>query len=357
MLWPSNQRLLEPQGGWRHIVFAGLPSAVVNAWFRFLDGQTRRFSLSGEVGEPALSDCGLPEGCGMSVLGMTLLDFCWDKYQSVFAPASAPLSYVDNYAVIASSLTALLRGFASLGSFMDMWSLKLDNRKTYMWAVDSSSRTALRQLGFEVKLLAGELGGALSFSRRSSASLQLLRLSSLDSSWQALRRQQIPGRLKEQLIRQAFWPKALHAIVITPLHFRHIAALRTKAVRSLGHGNAGAHPGIRLGLLTESAETDPSFYQLYRSFMDFLRLIKKAPSLVDVWRTVVAGLSRPSSGPFAKLQELCSVIGWQVTDPPCLEDHDGVVVSLWTISTEALRFLLWEAWVQSLAGLCRFGWA
>ena len=327
----------------------GLPSCIVDAWFRFLDSQARRFSLSGIIGASTSSDCGLPEGCGMSVLGMTLLDHCWDVYQAVFAPASVPLSYVDNYAILSTSLLSLLRGFASLSTFMDMWTLRLDARKTYMWAVEPSFRAAIRQLGFSVKHISNELGGALAFSRRSPVSLQLERIQSLDSSWNALRRLQLPVRWKEQIIRQAFWPKALHAAVITPMPRRHLASLRTKAVRALGHGNAGAHPGIRLCLLSSSPDTDPAFYQLHRCFMDFLRLLRKAPSLLDVWRDVVMGSARPTSGPFAKLNELCAQIAWTVTDPPCVEDHDGVLLNLLTIPTDALYYLLWEAWLQSLA--------
>ena len=327
----------------------GLPPSVIGAWFRLLDAQVRRFSLNGIVGAPAGSNCGLPEGCGMSVLGMSLLDFCWDRYQLVFAPAAVPLSYVDNYALLSTSLMSLLRGHASLGAFADMWSLTLDQKKTYMWSVDAASRAVLKQMGFQVKLIASELGGAVSYARRSSAVVQLERIASLDSSWQALRRLNLPVRLKEQIIRQAFWPKGLHAIVITPLHFRHIATLRTRAMTALGYRKAGAHPGLRLSLLTSAPETDPGFFQLVRSFMDFLRLIKKAPSLLDIWRDWARGCARPSSGPFAKIQELCAQLAWTVSDPPRLEDHDGVMFDLLTISEEALRFLLWEGWLQVLA--------
>lgn len=62
------------------------------------------------------------------------------------------------------------------------------------------------------------------------------------------------------MIRQAFWPRGLRAICMTPLHFRHIAAARTQAVRALGVQKSGAHPGIRLSLLTSAPEADPGCY-------------------------------------------------------------------------------------------------
>ena len=205
---------------------------------------------------------------------MTLLDVCFDHYQCLYCPNVLSMSFVDNYNLIASSAHALLRGYASMEAFTELWGLTLDRRKTYMCATSPSIRSQLRALHFEVKLTSMELGRALSFGKRSSASLQLVRLRSLDPAWKALKRLVVPESVKEILIRQAFWPRGLHAVCLTPLHPRHLVSQRTKAVRVLGHGRAGSHSGsIRLWLLSSTPETDPFCYQLIRSFMDFRRLI------------------------------------------------------------------------------------
>ena len=328
----------------------GVPSSIIDAWFRFLNQHTRRFSMHGLVGEPTNTSSGLPEGCALSVFGMSILDFCWDRYQQIYTPQVLSMSYVDNFSLFATSLQNLLRGYASMSSFMDLWSLSLDSRKTYMWALDSQSRTALRQLGFQVKLCSLELGGAVSYSRRSSSSLQVSRLQALDSSWLALKRLCAPTYLKEQIIRQAFWPSGFHACCITPLPARFVGRQRTKAVRALRHGTAGANPCVRLTLLTSSPQTDPGFYQLWRSLMDFRRLMRKTPALVDLWRQFhVCSSSSGLSGPFSQLREQCSLISWIVTDPPLLVDHDGMTLHLLNIPSALLYDLMLDGWHQALA--------
>lgn len=152
----------------------------------------------------------------MSVLGMSLLDFCWDKHQLIFALTSVPFSYVDNLSLLSDAVTTLVRSFHVMDSFFDMWGMSLDRRKTYCWATRPVDRTALRTLQFQVKLTAMDLGGALAFGRRSAAPLQVQRLQSLEPAWAALRRSVAPLALKEYVIRQAFWPRGLHAICITP---------------------------------------------------------------------------------------------------------------------------------------------
>lgn len=58
-----------------------------------------------------MADSGLPEGCSLSVVAMTLIDWIWDKHQAVFAPSSIPQSYVDNLSLIAQGTGSILGGF------------------------------------------------------------------------------------------------------------------------------------------------------------------------------------------------------------------------------------------------------
>ena len=57
----------------------GLPSQILRAWSGFLDNVQRRFLLHHHISMPIMSDWGMPEGCGMSVVAMTLIDWCWDS--------------------------------------------------------------------------------------------------------------------------------------------------------------------------------------------------------------------------------------------------------------------------------------
>ena len=104
----------------------GLPPTVLKPWKRFLDSFQRRFLLHNQVDDIITSNHGLPEGDGLSVVGMTIIDLCWDFYQGQFAPATIPVSFVDNYELLAAHCD-VLRGFGVLeGSTSDCETLQTD---------------------------------------------------------------------------------------------------------------------------------------------------------------------------------------------------------------------------------------
>ena len=54
------------------------PQHILRAWVSFVSGQVRRFRVRRSVGAPVQSNCGLPEGCALSVFGMTIIDWMLD---------------------------------------------------------------------------------------------------------------------------------------------------------------------------------------------------------------------------------------------------------------------------------------
>lgn len=328
----------------------GLPAHVLNPWQRFLGAVQRRFLLHQQVGEAISSNHGMPEGDGLSVVGMTVIDLCWDFYQRCFAPATMPLSFVDNYEILAARCSDVLHGFGVLEEYMALWMLELSPSKTHFWSTSPSDRAALRRLGKSVTLQTADLGGAMTFCRRRTAGTQLQRLALLDKLWQPLRRAGLPTAVKELVLRQALWCKAFYAIGITLLPWKEVQGLRTKAVRALGFGCAGAHPGLRLGLLSQDATADPGCFQLVRVFMDFQRFLRKHPSVLEQWVSFMDHFDGTMfSGPLSKLLEQCELIRWTVRSPPYVEDHDGCRHNLLTMPRTLLRSLLLDAWRQRLA--------
>ena len=328
----------------------GLPDTLLSAWERFLSSFERHFVLHQHFGASIPSNWGLPEGCGLSVVGMTLIDWCWDIYQKAFAPDTIPLSYVDNYEVLARSLGELLTGFATLESFMELWSLDLDSAKTYFWSTSPADRGALRSLGKSVCLQQADLGGAMTYCRRTGLGAQQARLDSLRPLWSRLRRSAAPLQIKFQLLRQGFWSKAFHAIGITLLPFRHIDHLRTQAVRALGFGLAGANPAIRLSLLCDDMQTDPGFFQVVRVLADFRRFARKTDDILRLWQDFVHHFDgKLLSGPFSKLYEIFEQLEWSILEPPWFLDHDQCCWDLLSVASGTLHDLLRDAWCQRLA--------
>ena len=75
----------------------------------------------------------------------------------------------------------------------------------------------------------------MTYCRRRAAGTQLDRIQCLHDAWGALRRSLMPLGLKHQIIYQAFWPKALHAVGISLLAEGHVRHLRTQAMKVLGY--------------------------------------------------------------------------------------------------------------------------
>ena len=94
---------------WMMAKVAGFDNAVIKAWAGGLTLMRRRFKLRSS-GPAILSTTGYPEGDAMSVVAMALVAtsfHCWMKTQ---VPGCRPISYVDNWQLVASDVPTLLQG-------------------------------------------------------------------------------------------------------------------------------------------------------------------------------------------------------------------------------------------------------
>ena len=64
----------------------GIPFAVLRGWSGALSHMTRRFQVNGSMSPPAFSNCGLPEGCALSCLGMMVVDILFHEWMVNFSP-------------------------------------------------------------------------------------------------------------------------------------------------------------------------------------------------------------------------------------------------------------------------------
>ena len=103
-----------------------------------------------------------------------------------------------------------------------------------------------------------------------------------------------------------------------PLGKKHVQDLRTGATRSLKRSLAGANPLVALSLQS-SMTSDPGVYQFWMVLQTFRRMVCKQPSIVDFWELF---RGQKSHGPFGKLVEVCTEVGWSV-HAPGIYDHDG----------------------------------
>ena len=325
----------------RHL---GLPCASLDLWADFLCHTERRFLVQGEVGQPIHSNYGFPEGCSLSCVAMSIAGLTLHSYMTEFSRRSSTISYVDNLELLAHTLGALNQGIVTMQTWSDTWKLELDQDKSYVWATEASVRKEAKSLGWNVVTSAKDLGAQMNYGKSSHVSVQTARLASLETIWPKLKRCLAPNWKKQQLLRQAIWPRAFYGVATCTLGWAHIRSLRTEAMKALGFQQAGAAPGLRLTLLCHE-QCDPGFYQAWTVSQTFRRMAHKRPLFLNLWINFMenfAGTGR--QGPFAKLLEVCGSLRWTI-EAPILRDHGGNPIGWLDMEEKILYELVKDAWI------------
>ncbi|CAL1170378.1 unnamed protein product [Cladocopium goreaui] len=298
---------------------------------------------------PLTSDVGFAEGDPLSVPAMAILDWALHVYQSQYAPLTRTMSFVDNISMLSRQVMTLVWAFFSLHAFLELWGLEIDLDKSYSWSTTPQTRAQLAPLGLRVVEDVSELGGSLTFSSAARVRIFLKRGAKLEQKWARLRISKAPLAQKLMVLPMVFWASALHGALGCIFAESHLHHLRKKAVAALGLKTGGSNPLLRL-TLAQPHTADPGFYHLRHCIFDFRRICSKTPDLTVQWRQFMRLYSgRKLPGPFYKIVELFSQIGWSIVVPPFFTDHDGFVHNLYDVPNSTLDALLFDAWLQHVA--------
>ena len=328
---------------------AGVPWRVLHPWTSFLQQTERRIMIRHQVSPPIKSTSGFPEGCPLSPLAMLLADLAYHTYMQAFAPGVRVLSYVDNLANLAATPAALTSGYHASQCFMDLLDLVIDKPKTYTWATKPADRRTLKALGPPVLEHARELGGFLSFGPKTRNAALVDRCHALSPVWAALKRSRAPLQLKLRALVGKCWPRALHGISSCPLATNRLAQLRAQATAALRIRPGGVSSLLRLSIAQPMC-ADPGFYELWTCICDARRMARKITGFVCQWRHFMMFLDgRSIPGPFSKLLQVLSRIGWFVQRPPLITDHEGLVYNLLEAPKSLLRRRLEHGWLRFVA--------
>ena len=327
----------------------GLDDSVLNGWSSFLSGMCRSFLVHNQPSNAVRSDSGLPEGDSLSCVGMVLLDFSFHFYLRFFHPGINELSYVDNLELIARSPGELLSGAVTLDTWASMFRLRIDSKKSQLWALSPSDRRMLNTMGFSIVECVSDLGASMAFSaRRLNRPLQSRILASFPL-WARLGRLSLSPWHKLQAIRVALLPRALHASSNTCLGETWFTKLRTLAMKALRVNRAGASPILRLSFVC-GLDVDPGFFDAWQSLRDFLKFFQSNAAIRSSWEAFVAhqreeGVRR-TYGPFAKLMGLFAKLGWSLVTASTLDLGDGWQIQIPWLDSGMGKLLLEHFWQQ-----------
>lgn len=329
----------------------GCPAEILNAWSGALAGLQRRFQIRQSLGPAEWSVTGCPEGCAMSCFGMVIIDVLFHNWLQHQFPLRRPMSYVDDWQALTFDPSQIADILSSIRNFTGAVDLLLDDKKTYAWCLDSSSRKSLRSQGIQVRQSAKVLGAQMHFSRKHFAHVIHERIKELQPMWQKLRDSLSPYKTKINAIRMAAWPRGLHGIASTHLGTSCFGPLRSAAMKGLNAVGSGCNPMVHLGLI-EAPLTDPQFW----ATISTLRNLRETASAESIQHLLAAALHDPGllpgGGPTHALLNRLHVLGWKVQENGKLFDAWGAF-HLFDASFPELVFRASHAWIHVVsASVC-----
>lgn len=107
-------------------------------------------------------------------------------------------------------------------------------------------------------------------------------------------------------------------------------------------------------------KNNPCFYQIIHTLATFWRIARKSPDLVPMWKMRhITFEGRLLPGPFTKLVTCLNKIGWSISDPLQVQDHEQHEWHLVNVDEKTPHALLMDVWCQHLASQrpCATLWA
>ena len=324
----------------------GIEQSTLQGWAGALGAMERRFIIRGSASPPSFATCGFPEGCGLSCLAMLALDQVWHLWIRSSLPDTRPMSFVDNWEVIASSPEQIQAAFERTLAFTRALDLVIDQKKTFCWSTHSTMRAQLRQHDFVVKLDAGDLGAHLTYSRQVRNISLIARFEGLSDFWLKLRSAEASYHNKMIVIRQAAWPRAMHGIAASTVGRKHFHRLRAQVLRSLGLEKPGANAWLQLHL--EKQSTDPQLFALEQTVRDFRDLTGGDAGLDAFSRCIRGDQDFSPNSVTSILIDRVHWLGWQVLPEAWVCDAWGPF-SLLLSSWAELKLRLQWSWHSVVA--------
>ena len=165
----------------------GIPFGVIRGWAGALSAMARRFLLNGSLTAPAFSNCGLPEGCALSCVGMMVVDILFHMWMTHFFPLCQPLSYVDDWQVLLTNPALMGSVFQCVENFTGSLDLLLDQRKKITWSVCRDGRQSLRAQDLHLVSNCRNLGAHVQLTRQHANASLMERVVGIAPMWTKLR--------------------------------------------------------------------------------------------------------------------------------------------------------------------------
>ncbi|CAL1129477.1 unnamed protein product [Cladocopium goreaui] len=306
---------------WCALVKLGFPEGVLRAWVSFVSAQSRRFKVRSSVGDPVTSNCGLPEGCALSVFGMVIIDWVLDLWLHATMPSLCLQAFVDDWGVLFQDQHLFQRVWQSVLDFTSVLDLELDLKKTKVWSTHTAARRDFRQQPLTVALATRNLGAHQNFSRHAWNSVLLARIRAMPEVFRRLKTSLAPYSAKLRAVRVMAWPRALHGVSVVHVGSSHMKVLRSAVMQGIGASRKGANPVLHLA--SNHLEADPEAWCILQTFRDARELgpLDRMESMLGLFAT--QDMQLPGNGPTGVLLARLQRLGWVVGGNGLVQDRLG----------------------------------
>jgi len=324
----------------------GLPAWFIRSWGAFVAMQTRRFKIRGSLGQGIQSNSGFPEGCGLSVCAMAVIDFALDLWLQGMQCSPLVYTFVDDWQILHSHPEFHDSILERLQFFVSALRMDLDCKKSFVWGSSSQARKILRDGQLDVFDHSRNLGAHANYTRRCGNKVLVDRLSDMPKTWKCFRASIASYDKKCIALRMLAWPRAFHGVSVVRLGKSHFETSRTAALRGLRCDRVGANPILHLSAI--GFTFDPEGWSLLQTFKDAREFGDPDHFKHLLIQSFQNRASIPMNGPVAILRDRAESLGWSVSQNGAFVDEIGVL-DLFDISIGALQQRLAWSWPALMA--------
>lgn len=331
----------------------GVPRKYVRAWFHMLSHFRRTLSIANQQGDPMISFTGIPEGCGMSVVGMAALTW-WEAKVVIFHfPSVDPHGYADNWNLVTTIPRDLLPATRVLEDFVAKLRMTINGKKSWLWGTTPAVRKQLKgfkigECDIPVVCNFSDLGCDINYSKKTVKRKHKVRITKANQSLGKIRVAAVPRSFKAKMIKTAAQPISSYGNNLHHTSKSTWKTMRAQVAKTLGLVRSGASSG----LATTATGTDPELCNLRNACHFWRRFFRYFPQWKDIALSYLQHPGRCKTGPMACLRKTFEDAKWSITEQYFIKNAtSGLEVNWIDCSTQHLRYMLQLHWTLRIQEL------
>eukprot|EP00438_Fugacium_kawagutii_P022750 Skav214764 [mRNA] locus=scaffold1230:158615:162745:+ [translate_table: standard] len=335
------------------LTFGGMGKQHVSLWFHSLANMSRCANILGSYSTPHGASTGLPEGDPISALGMVMIGFIWSSLIDQLGLRSTV--FADDWNWDGMGRSSHLAALRLTDLFLRSLRLESDPSQCWAWGSTTKARKLWESISEEItgdpmhiSVITAEkaLGVFQHFSRLTQHGCQSARLQKGLDRLERLKR--LPVELDDaaKLVQSNVWAMSFFGTDIVYVGAKHLNSFRTALTSVFLSKTRTTSTWLACSLLSKFA-VDPFFYVVYRTLLQWKRLMMVDHASHDIIRFVLLHASDDPVRAFGPASVLCcylKLVGWSILADGTLCDHLGRCFSLCDTPAAQINAFLWDAW-------------